>query len=135
MIRTYSLLRTITTFHSRYLYLKIPGSVGERTFGSDRFLNQQFYKSSEWKRIREAVIVRDNGCDLAFRDFPITGKILVHHMNPMTLSHIVERDPDNLNPEFLVCTSERTHQAIHFGDSSLLPELPVLREPRDTQLW
>lgn len=135
MTRTYSKLITLPDIMSRYNYLKLSRSVGARTFGSDRFLNQDFYKSREWKHIRDFVIVRDKGCDLGLLDFPIGGKILVHHMNPMSLLDVKFRNEDNLNPEFLISSSERTHQAIHYGDKELLPSIPVLRVPNDTRLW
>ena len=135
MIRTYSILVKCFDLISRYEYLKLSRSVGLKTFGSDRYLNQSFYKSREWKRIRDIVIIRDEGCDLGLLDFPIGGKILIHHMNPMLLDNIKSRDPDNLNPEFLISTSERTHQAIHYGDKTLLPESHHSRFFRDTTLW
>jgi len=135
MIRTYSKLIKLETITDRYNYLRLSRSVGLKTFGSDRYLNQSFYKSREWKRIRDIVIIRDEGCDLGLLDFPIGYKILIHHMNPMLLDDVKSRNPDNLNPEFLISTSERTHQAIHYGDERLLPSIPILRMPNDTRLW
>ncbi len=135
MIRTYSKLVEFTDLVSRYKYLKLSNSIGEKTFGSDRFLNQRFYKSAEWKRTRDIVIIRDEGCDLGILDYPIRGRILIHHMNPMVLIDVKLRNFDILNPEFLISTSEQTHQAIHYGDESLLPSLPILRLPNDTKLW
>jgi hypothetical protein len=135
MIKTYSELKKRTSLLDRYLYLRFSSLVGEETFGSDRFLNQRFYKSFEWKQIRDCVIIRDEGCDLGLLDYPISGKIIIHHMNPMLIEDIKFRNPDNLNPEFLISTSDRTHQAIHFGDESLLPIVPILRLPNDTTLW
>lgn len=135
MIRTYSQLRRLTSLYSRYGYLRLSQRVGDKTFGIDRYLNQKFYKSAEWKRIRDLVIIRDEACDLGILDFPISGKILIHHMNPMTLADVKLRDDDILNPEFLIATSENTHQAIHYGDESLLPYLPKQRVANDTNLW
>lgn len=135
MIRTYSQLTKRTTLLDRYKYLRLLQGVGDKTFGADRYLNQRFYKSAEWKRIRDIVIIRDEGCDLGILDYPIGGKILIHHMNPMQLTNVTLRDEDILNPEFLISTSERTHQAIHYGDDTLLPSILILRVPNDTILW
>jgi hypothetical protein len=134
-IRTYSELITIPTFEERYEYLRLQGKVGEETFGFDRWLNQVFYKSSEWKSIRNKVIVRDFGCDLALRDREIQGRILVHHMNPVMVKDIVDRTEFLLNPEYLVSTSKNTHDAIHYGDSSLLTTMPIERTQNDTCPW
>ena len=135
IVRTYSELSKLLSLLERYNYLKLSRSVGVETFGTDRYLNQKFYKSREWKRIRDIVIIRDSGCDLGISDFPISGKILIHHMNPIRIPDIKLRNPDNLNPEFLICVSDRTHQAIHYGDKDLLPSIPILRIPNDTKLW
>lgn len=135
MIRKYSDLKSLSTLESRYDYLKLNGVVGKETFGFDRYLNQRFYKSIEWKRIRDLVILRDNGCDLGIQGFEIHRAILIHHMNPVLVEDIKLRNPDILNPEFLICTSEQTHQAIHYGDKSLLPYIPIPRKPGDTKLW
>jgi len=135
MIRTYSNLRKLNTLLDRYSYLKLSGSVGIETFGMDRYLNQKFYKSAEWKRVRDFVIIRDEGCDLGLPNFPIFEKIIIHHMNPIILKDITLRNRDILNPEFLISTSNRTHQAIHYGDESLLPIIPIQRKPQDTKLW
>jgi len=135
MIKTYSELSKLTSLDKRYGYLKLSRSVGVKTFGSDRYLNQRFYKSIEWKRIRDLVIIRDAGFDLGVLGFSISGKILIHHMNPITVTNVKFRDEDILNPEFLISSSERTHQAIHFGDIKLLPELLIYRIPGDTNLW
>lgn len=134
-IRTYSELITIPTFEERYEYLRLQGKVGEETFGFDRWLNQVFYKSSEWKSVRNKVIVRDFGCDLAVRDREIQGRILVHHMNPVMVKDIVDRTDFLLNPEYLISTSKSTHDAIHYGDSSLLTTMPIERKPNDTCPW
>jgi hypothetical protein len=135
MIRTYSKLKKFGSLLERYNYLRLSGIVGKETFGYDRLLNQDFYRSREWKRIRDIVIIRDEACDLGILDFPIGGKILIHHMNPVTVESIKTRDRDILNPEFLIATSERTHQAIHYGDSTLLPYIPIIRKINDTKLW
>ena len=135
MIRTYSELITLPTFEERYEYLKIGGTVGEETFGFDRYLNQSFYKTKEWLRIRDHVIVRDQGCDLAMIDREIRGKILVHHMNPITKEDIVRRTKYLLDPEYLICTVKNTHDAIHYGDESLLIKAPIERQKNDTCPW
>jgi hypothetical protein len=135
-VRTYSELLGFPDFNDRYNYLKLSGSVGESTFGFDRYINQEFYRSREWKQIRREVIIRDNGCDMGVQDYEIYGKIIVHHMNPIQdedlLQHNIHRVID---PEFLVCVSHMTHQAIHFGSDKLLPQLPVERKKGDTKLW
>lgn len=134
-IRTYSELITIPTFEERYKYLKIGGKVGEETFGFERYLNQEFYKSHEWQSIRRQVIVRDLGCDLGIEDREIHGKIIVHHMNPITIDDIIEASDFLLNPEYLICTLKSTHDAIHYGDESLLIKAPVERMKNDTCPW
>ena len=135
MIRTYSELIMLPTFEERYRYLKIGGTVGEETFGFDRYLNQSFYKTKEWLRIRDHVIVRDQGCDLAMIDREIRGKILIHHMNPITKEDIVIRSKYLLDPEYLICTVKNTHDAIHYGDESLLIKAPIERQKNDTCPW
>lgn len=135
IIRTYSELITIPTFEERYKYLKIGGKVGEETFGFERYLNQEFYKSYEWQSIRRQVIVRDLGCDLGIKDREIHGKIIVHHMNPITIDDIIEASDFLLNPEYLICTLKSTHDAIHYGDESLLIKAPVERMKNDTCPW
>lgn len=134
-IRTYSELIRFPTFEERFEYLKLGGRVGEDTFGFDRYLNQIFYRSQEWKRIRDQVIVRDNGCDLAAEGYDICGRILIHHMNPISLRDIEERSDILLNPEYLICTTHNTHNAIHYGDSNLLTTGPIERTPFDTCPW
>ena len=134
-IRTYSELITIPTFEERYKYLKIGGKVGEETFGFERYLNQEFYKSNEWQSIRRQVIVRDLGCDLGIEGREIHGKIIVHHMNPITIDDIIEASDFLLNPEYLICTLKSTHDAIHYGDESLLIKAPVERTKNDTCPW
>lgn len=134
-MRTYSELIKLPTFKQRFNYLKLNGMIGEETFGFDRWLNQVFYTSPEWRRVRDIVIVRDNGNDLGLDGFRIVGKILIHHMNPITYHDIVHREEDILNPEYLICVSHRTHQAIHYGNEDLLPVDPVERRPNDTCPW
>ncbi len=135
MNRSYTELISIPTFEERFKYLKLGGAVGEATFGSSRYLNQGFYRSEEWKRIRREVILRDNGCDLGMEGHDIYDKIIIHHMNPVTKDGIIHNDQSILDPEFLICVSHRTHQAIHYGDESLLPKGLVERTPGDTTPW
>ena len=134
-IRTYSELITLPTFEERYKYLQLSGFVGEETFGFDRYLNQNFYRSQEWKRIRDLVIIRDNGCDLGIEDREIFGKIIIHHMNPINIKDIRDVSDYLLNPEYLICTTHQTHNAIHYGDDNLLVKGPIERSPNDTCLW
>lgn len=135
-IKTYSELITFPTFEERYRYLKLDGVVGEDTFGFDRYLNQEFYqRDREWNRIRDFVIIRDQGCDLGVEGREIRGKILVHHMNPITKDDILKRSEFLLNPEYLICTLKSTHDAIHYGDENLLMKGPVERKPNDTCPW
>lgn len=135
-IKTYSELILRDTLEGRFRYAKLGGEVGIATFGYDRPLNQSFYSSREWKSIRDQVIIRDNGCDLGIPGFEIHDRILVHHMNPMRPLDLVHFNEDVLNPEFLICVSNRTHNAIHFGDESQLPSNSVIeRRPGDTTLW
>lgn len=135
-IKTYSELITFPTFEERYRYLKLDGVVGEDTFGFDRYLNQEFYqRDQEWKRIRDFVIIRDQGCDLGVEGREIRGKILVHHMNPITKDDILKRSEFLLNPKYLICTLKSTHDAIHYGDENLLMKGPVERKPNDTCPW
>lgn len=135
-IRTYSELSKLKTFRERYEYLKLDGTVGEKTFGFDRYINQMFYKSEEWKRIRNYVITRDNGCDLGIPDRKIVDSvILVHHMNPITKEDIINKNEILLDPEYLITTIKPTHDAIHYGDESLLAEDLVIRSKNDTCPW
>ena len=135
MIRTYSELIKLKTFKDRFEYLKLDGIVGEETFGFDRYMNQIFYKSREWTSVRRAVIIRDNGCDLGVEGYEIHGKILIHHMNPINLSDIAHKTDELLNPDYLITTVLSTHNAIHYGDASLLPALPIERRANDTCPW
>lgn len=136
MIRRYSDLRRLKTIHERFDYLKLGGAVGRDTFGFDRYLNQDFYKSTEWRHIRNVVIARDMGCDLGLEGFDIHDRaIYVHHMNPMTPDDIKHSNTDILDPEFLISVTHKTHNAVHYGDASLLPREFVERKPGDTKLW
>ena len=135
MIRTYSELRKLNTFKERYDYLRLYGRVGKETFGFDRYLNQIIYKLPEWKSVRDKVIVRDCGCDLGMEGYEIGEKILVHHMNPITMDDIINHNQDIFNPEYLICVSHQTHNAIHYGDESQLISGPVERSPNDTCPW
>lgn len=134
-IRTYSEMSQFVTLEERFEYLKLAGGVGVATFGFDRYINQRFYTSSQWRQVRNHVISRDNGMDLGVDGYEIHDKIIIHHMNPLTYEQIDEGVADILDPEFLVTTAHRTHNAIHFGDKSLLPRPLVERRPGDTRLW
>lgn len=134
-IKTYSELILLPTFEERYRYLRLGGRVGEETFGFDRYLNQVFYTSNEWRDVRDYVIVRDGGCDLGMPDREIFGKILVHHMNPIRQEDILRRSKFLLDPEYLICTIKNTHDAIHYGDESLLILPPTERTKNDTCPW
>ena len=125
----------LKTFEERYEYLKIGGKVGEETFGFDRYLNQVFYTSDEWRSIRNDVIIRDNGCDLGMPDREIKGSIIIHHMNPISKEDILNRSEFLLDPEYLICTFKLTHDAIHYGSSDLLPKGPIERTKNDTCPW
>lgn len=135
MIRTYSELLQLASFKERFEYLKLNGAVGTETFGFDRYINQNFYRSREWKRIRDQIIVRDNGCDLGIDGYEIHGRIYIHHMNPILQKDILDQTEFLLNPEFLICTTHNTHNAIHYGDDSLLTFEPVVRTKNDTCPW
>lgn len=135
MIRRYSELRRLDTFEERFQYLNLHGDVGAATFGFDRYINQTFYRSREWKSVRNEVIVRDNACDLGVEDFIITGPLLIHHMNPLTPDAIRHGDDSIIDPQYLITVSHRTHNAIHFGDERQLPRPFIPRRPGDTQLW
>lgn len=133
--RSYHELRQYETFLDRYNYLKLVGKVGVETFGFDRYLNQILYRSRKWRRARDEVIIRDNGCDLGVDGYEINDLIIVHHMNPITLEDIENEEDWIFDPEYLICCSKRTHNAIHYGDESQLPRLPVERRPYDTCPW
>ena len=134
-IRTYSELITLQTFEERYQYLRLDGTVGEDTFGFDRWLNQMFYKDPAWEAVRREVIIRDLGCDLGIEGRDIYGKIYVHHMNPISVKDIVERSEFLLNPEYLICCTKNTHDAIHYGSEDILIKDPVVRKKNDTCPW
>lgn len=135
IIRTYSELIALPTYEERYEYLKLDGIVGKETFGFDRYLNQIFYKSDEWLSIRDEVIARDNGCDLGIKGRDIFNRILIHHMNPITKEDIMSRSKFLLDPEYLICTSKLTHDAIHYGNKKNLILDPVVRFKNDTCPW
>lgn len=134
-IKTYSELSKLGTFEERFRYLKLDGSVGVETFGFDRYLNQQFYKDPKWRAARDKVIFRDNGCDLGIDGHEIYGKIIIHHMNPITMDDVLRRNPAIFDPEFLICTMHNTHNAIHYGDENLLITEPIERSKNDTCPW
>lgn len=135
IIRTYSELCELETFEDRFEYLRLGGAVGQETFGFERYLNQVFYKSREWRSLRDQVILRDNACNLGVEGYDIIGRVYVHHMNPITPEDIRNRSSFLLDPEFLICTTHNTHEAITFGDASLLIKLPVERTRYDTCPW
>jgi hypothetical protein len=133
--KTYTELRRLPTFEERFEYLKLGGSVGHATFGFDRYLNQRFYRSHEWKRARDAVIVRDNGCDLGISGREIHHEILIHHVNPMTVDDVIHGEEWLIDPEFLITTTKTTHNAIHYGSDIQTPPVVIVRQPGDTKLW
>jgi hypothetical protein len=135
MIRTYSELSSINSFEERYKYLVLRGEVGRSTFGFDRYLNQDFYRSKEWRDARRLVIIRDNGCDLGIDGYEIHENLYVHHMNPMTADDIIHGNDDILNPDYLITVTHETHNAIHYGDERLLRRPLTERMPGDTKLW
>ena len=135
MIKTYTDLVLLPTFEERYQYLRLNGRVGEDTFGFDRYLNQVFYRSQKWKSVRDYVIVRDNGCDLGIEGREIRGKVYIHHMNPITLEDIERESAFLLDPEYLISVTHDTHNAIHYGDETLLIKPPVERSRNDTCPW
>ena len=142
MERTYNLHRSyrelvrLPTFQERYEYLRLGGIVGRATFGSDRYLNQVLYTSREWKSFRNQIIIRDNGCDLGIEGRDVLGdRIIIHHINPLTVEDVEKRSPVIFDPDNVICVSHNTHQAIHYGDQSLLPKDPVERTPNDTCPW
>lgn len=133
--RSFSELQYIDSFLGRYEYLRLQGEVGWATFGFDRYMNQQFYASREWRQVRQHVIARDMGCDLGIEGYEIFDRVYIHHMNPMTVEHIKTGDESILDPEFLITTTHKTHNAIHYGDESLLPRPITPRSKGDTKLW
>lgn len=134
-IRIYSELIAFPTFEERFKYLQLNGQVGESTFGFDRYMNQVFYRSQKWKSIRDFVIIRDCGCDLGVEGYDIHGKIIIHHMNPLSMRDIETESDFLLNPDFLICTTHNTHNAIHYGDENLLVTAPIERTKNDTCPW
>ena len=135
-MRTYTELLTLPTIKERYEYLKLGGAVGAVTFGGDRTFNQHFYASRMWKDVRRQIIIRDHGCDLGVEGYDVNDRITIHHMNPVTMDDIRNEDWEYLtNPEYLISCSYLTHQAIHYGDNTLLPKTPIERKPNDTCPW
>jgi hypothetical protein len=135
MNRSYSELRKFTEFEDRFEYLKLNGDVGRSTFGFDRYINQMFYASYEWKRVRRVVILRDNGCDLGVPGYEINNGLLIHHINPIAVDDIIHGESWISDPEYLITTTQNTHNAIHFGNDKLLPKVVLERNPNDTKLW
>jgi hypothetical protein len=134
-VRTYTELRRLSTFEERFAYLSLRGEVGVATFGGDRWVNQRFYQSREWKYVRDQVVFRDNGCDLGIPGYEIFARVMVHHMNPVTLEDFMCGGEFVLDPRYLITTTHRTHNAIHYGDETLIARPPVDRRPGDTKLW
>ncbi|MBP5597356.1 MAG: hypothetical protein J6Y02_18415 [Pseudobutyrivibrio sp.] len=133
---TYTELSKLQAFEERFNYLILKGKVGIDTFGYDRYLNQILYTSPDWKRLRDKIIVRDNGCDLGLEGYPIYGRVIIHHINPITLDDVLDHSPDVFNPEYLICTSHKTHNAIHYGVEYYSRSLEVVeRRPNDTIPW
>ena len=135
LIRSYSELSRLDTFEERFDYLKLSGEVGEATFGFDRYINQKFYTSFEWRYVRHHVIFRDAGCDLGISGYEIHADLLIHHMNPISVEDILHGEAWIINPEYLITTTQQTHNAIHFGREDLLPKIVLERTPNDTKLW
>ena len=135
LLKTYRDVILLPTFEERYNFLKIQGTVGESTFGFERYLNQKFYQSKEWRLFRSRIIARDEGCDLGIPDFPINGRVIIHHLNPILPEDIEDSSDALLDPENVICVSEVTHNAIHFGDETQLPSGPLERKPNDTCPW
>jgi hypothetical protein len=132
---SYSQLARLSTFEERFDYLSLTGVVGDRTFGGERWMNQDFYRSLQWKQVRNHVIARDMGCDLGVEGYEIFDKVIIHHMNPMSRDQVANGDPITLDPEYLITVTHNTHNAIHYGDKRMLPSLMVERHPGDTNLW
>lgn len=133
--KTYSELIKIESFEDRFKYVNLVGTIGETTFGGHRYLNQILYQTDKWKSTRREVILRDNGCDLAHKDYEIKGSIYIHHLNPITIDDILEERPCVFDLNNLVCTAFRTHNAIHYGTVELLPKDPINRTKNDTCPW
>lgn len=135
ILKSYRNLILLPTIEERYEYLKLTGKVGEDLFGFDRYLNQAFYTSTEWRQFRYRMIARDSGCDMAHQDYPISGRVILHHLNPLTVEDFENSSDALFDPNNVVCVSESTHEAIHYGDISLLPAEPLVRAPNDTCPW
>jgi hypothetical protein len=135
MDKSYSEAMRHSNFEDRFNYLKLNNEVGYTTFGYDRYVNQGFYMTQEWKHARRDVILRDNGCDLAIPGLEIYSDLIVHHINPMSIDDIVHHEDWILDPEYLICTTKKTHNALHFGNESMLPDVVTSRTPNDTRLW
>ena len=134
-LKSYRNLILLPTFEERYEYLKLSGVVGESTFGFDRYLNQEFYTSKEWRQFRYKMIARDEGCDMGHPDFPIGGRVILHHINPLLVEDFENSSDALFDPDNVICVSEATHNAIHFGDETLLPAEPIIRTANDTCPW
>lgn len=135
LLKSYRNLILLPTLEERYEYLKLTGQVGEATFGFDRYLNQEFYTSREWRQFRYKMIARDEGCDMGLIDYPIGGRVILHHINPLSIEDFENSSDLLFDPDNVICVSEPTHNAIHFGDETLLPAEPILRTPNDTIPW
>lgn len=135
LLKSYRNLILLPTILDRFEYLRIKANVGDSTFGFDRFINQDFYQSREWRQVRMKVIARDEGCDLGVPEYPIGGKVIIHHINPITAEDIENASDLLFDMDNLICVSESTHNAIHFGDETLLPAEPIVRMPGDTCPW
>lgn len=135
LVKSYRNLILLPSFDDRYEYLKLQGVVGESTFGFDRYMNQHFYTSREWRQFRNKIIARDDGCDMGLEDYPIAGRVIIHHINPLTVEDFENLTDALFDPDNVICVSENTHQAIHYGDISLLPAPPIVRAPNDTCPW
>lgn len=135
LVKSYRNLILLPSFDDRYEYLKLQGVVGESTFGFDRYMNQHFYTSREWRQFRNKIITRDDGCDMGLEDYPIAGRVIIHHINPLTVEDFENLTDALFDPDNVICVSENTHQAIHYGDISLLPAPPIVRAPNDTCPW
>ena len=133
--KCYTELSKLTTFNERFNYLKLDGIVGEETFGYDRILNQLLYKSKKWRKVRDEVLIRDNGGDLGLEDYPINGRHIIHHMNPITVEDVLNDKPEIFDPEYLITVSNSTHNAIHFSNENNLQKDPIERTQNDTCLW
>ena len=133
---SYDEVRRLKTFEERFKYLEIGGHIGIESFGFDRYLNQNFYHSQEWLSVRDKIILRDNGMDLGVDGYPVNGRIVIHHINPITIEDVLDRNPDIFNPNYLIACSHATHNALHYGNEEYLNSFRVVeRRPNDTTLW